>query len=66
MGASLRTVMFFAVLRIRILTKMSWIRIPQHWFFLFTITFVFSSVADPLHFGVDPDPDLDPRIHAFD
>jgi hypothetical protein len=24
----------------------------------------FSSVADPWHFGVDPDPDLDPRIHA--
>jgi hypothetical protein len=23
-----------------------------------------SSVADPLHFGVDPDPD--PRIHASD
>jgi hypothetical protein len=25
-----------------------------------------SSVADPWHFGVDPDPDLDPRIHASD
>jgi hypothetical protein len=24
-----------------------------------------SSVADPLHFGVDPDPDMDPRIHAW-
>jgi serine/threonine protein kinase len=24
------------------------------------------SVADPRHFGVDPDPDLDPRIHASD
>ncbi len=24
------------------------------------------SVADPWHFGVDPDPDLDPRIHASD
>jgi hypothetical protein len=23
-----------------------------------------SSVSDPLHFGVDPDPDLNPRIHA--
>ncbi len=23
-----------------------------------------ASVADPWHFGVDPDPDLDPRIHA--
>ncbi len=26
--------------------------------------FVEISVADPLHFGVDPDPD--PRIHASD
>jgi hypothetical protein len=25
-----------------------------------------TSVADPRHFGVDPDPDLDPRIHASD
>jgi hypothetical protein len=25
-----------------------------------------TSVADPWHFGVDPDPDLDPRIHASD
>ncbi len=25
-----------------------------------------SSVADPWNFGVDPDPDLDPRIHASD
>ncbi len=25
-----------------------------------------SSVAGPGHFGVDPDPDLDPRIHASD
>jgi hypothetical protein len=27
---------------------------------------VYTSVADPRHFGVDPDPDLDPRIHASD
>ncbi len=25
---------------------------------------IVNSVADPWHFGVDPDPD--PRIHAFD
>jgi hypothetical protein len=25
-----------------------------------------SSVADPCHFGVDPDPDTEPRIHASD
>jgi hypothetical protein len=25
-----------------------------------------TSVADPWHFGVDPDPDLDPQIHASD
>ncbi len=24
------------------------------------------SVADPRHFGVDPDPEPDPRIHASD
>jgi hypothetical protein len=24
------------------------------------------SVADPRHFGVDPDPDTDPRVHASD
>ncbi len=29
-------------------------------------TEVIRSVADPYHFGVDPDPDLDPRIHASD
>jgi hypothetical protein len=27
---------------------------------------VLTSVADPSHFGVDPDPDSDPRIHASD
>ncbi len=25
---------------------------------------IMASVADPRHFGVDPDPDLDPRIHS--
>ncbi len=25
-----------------------------------------TSVADPWHFGVEPDPDPDPRIHASD
>jgi hypothetical protein len=25
-----------------------------------------NNVADPWHFCVDPDPDLDPRIHASD
>ncbi len=25
-----------------------------------------TSVADPWHFGVDPDPDLDSQIHASD
>jgi hypothetical protein len=25
-----------------------------------------TSIVDPLHFGVYPDPDLDPRIHASD
>jgi hypothetical protein len=24
------------------------------------------TVADPWHFGVDPDPDVDPRFHASD
>ncbi len=33
-------------------------RNPVHW------RLVYSSVADPWHFGVDPDPD--PRIHASD
>ncbi len=28
------------------------------------VTSVLASVADPWHFGVDPDPD--PRIHASD
>jgi hypothetical protein len=51
---------------------------PQHWLeidlpylFLFylwgdssLLLVVFTIVADPLHFGVDPDPDL--RIHASD
>ncbi len=27
---------------------------------------LFTSDADPWHFGVDPDPDLDARIHARD
>jgi hypothetical protein len=30
------------------------------------IWWIDSSVADPWHFGVDADPDLDPRIHASD
>jgi hypothetical protein len=25
---------------------------------------ILASVADPRHFGVDPDPDLEQRIHA--
>ncbi len=28
--------------------------------------FLKSGIANPWHFGVDPDPDLDPRIHASD
>jgi hypothetical protein len=36
-----------------------------HFFHLLaTHSFIIWSVADPWHFGVDPDPDLDPRIHA--
>ncbi len=42
-------------IRIRIRIVAPWI--PQ------TLT-LFTSVADPWHFGVDPDPD--PRIHASD
>ncbi len=29
-----------------------------------SVFFLFISVADPWHFGVDPVPDLDPQIHA--
>jgi hypothetical protein len=35
---------------------------PQHCKILMFLCTVFSSVPDPWHFGVDPDP----RIHAFD
>jgi hypothetical protein len=32
----------------------------------YSIKYEKCSVSDPWHFGVDPDPDLDPRIHASD
>jgi hypothetical protein len=32
----------------------------------YCILYPTASVADPCHFSVDPDPDLDPRLHASD
>jgi hypothetical protein len=38
----------------------------MNWHNLMGFSVMLSSVADPWHFGVDPDPDLNPRIHASD
>ncbi len=49
---------------------MNWSIFSQFCRWVFTrhniLFLVFYSVADLCHFGVDPDPDLDPRIHASD
>ncbi len=43
-----------------------YVNFPTEWCRIHYFDIQETSFADPWHFGLNPDPDLDPRIHAYD